>query len=263
MGEGLKVLFIGDIVGRPGRNAVVRCLPRLVSEHAPALVIANCENAAGGFGVTPDIATELLDYGIDVLTSGNHVWDKKEIYDYISGSSRLIRPANYPEGAPGSGAIVADAGAARVAVVNLSGRVFMGDLDCPFRAARSIVEGLRRETPVVIVDFHAETTSEKMALGWYLDGTVSAVIGTHTHVQTSDERVLPGGAAYITDAGMTGPMDSVIGMRRETVIERFLTGMPTRFEVASKGVELQGVLLTIDPAGGKALSIERIKERVD
>lgn len=258
--EELKVLFIGDIVGRPGRLAVRELLPRLVGNYSPDLVIANGENAAGGFGITPEIAEELKKLQVDVITSGNHIWDKKDIYDYIRSERRLLRPANYPAGAPGSGwGVYECAGGAKVAVVNLMGRVFMDCLECPFRVGSELVGKLREEAQVVIVDMHAETTSEKMALAWHLDGLASAVIGTHTHVQTSDERVLAGGTAFITDAGMTGPTESVIGMKKEIILERFLGQMPVRFDVATKGVELQGVVVTIGLGDGKARKIERIK----
>lgn len=255
-----KVLFIGDIVGKPGRLAVRELLPGLVGRLSPDIVIANGENSAGGFGITPEIADELFSLHVDVITTGNHVWDKREVYDYLSAEKRMLRPANYPPGAPGSGMGVYECpSGVKVAVVNLLGRVFMECVDCPFRAATDLVGKAREAAPVVIVDFHAETTSEKMALGWHLDGLASAVIGTHTHVQTSDERVLPGGTAFITDAGMTGPTESVIGVRKEIILDRFLKQMPARFEVASKSVELQGVVVTIGHESGRAVSIERIK----
>lgn len=261
MGNTAKILFIGDIIGKPGRNAISRLLEGLITGYEPDIVVANGENAAGGFGITPEIAEAIHGYGVDIITTGNHIWDRREIYEYISGDARLIRPANYPEGTPGAGSVVVEAASGvKVGVVNLSGRVFMGDVDCPFRVGRRVVDEVRKLTPVVLVDFHAETTSEKMAIGWYLDGTVSAVVGTHTHVQTSDERVLPGGTAYITDAGMTGPTDSVIGMKKDAIIEKFLTQMPRRFEVASRGLELQGVFVTADAEDGRATSIERIKK---
>lgn len=256
----VKILFIGDIVGRPGRIAVRECLPRLVGDLAPDIVVANGENAAGGFGITPDIAEELFKLGVDVITSGNHIWDKKEIYDYIRSEKKLLRPANYPEGAPGAGSVLFEcASGAKVGIVNLLGRVFMESVDCPFRAGRSLVQRLKAETPVVMVDMHAETTSEKTALAWHLDGMASAVIGTHTHVQTSDERVLPGGTAFIADAGMTGPTESVIGIKREIVVERFVTQMPVRFELAGRGVELQGAFMEVESSAGRAISIKRIK----
>ena len=256
-----KILFIGDIIGSPGRLAVRELLPKLIGAHNPDAVIANGENAAGGFGITPVIYEELISLEIDVVTSGNHIWDRKEIPDFLKfGGHMLIRPANYPEGAPGEGHTVFETTTGvKIGVVNLCGRVFMGNLDCPFRAGMELVEKLRKQTPVILVDMHAETTSEKAAMGWYLDGLASAVIGTHTHVHTADERILTNGTAYITDAGMTGPVNSVIGMKKEAILERFLTQMPVRFEVAAKDVELQGVLVTVDAATGKALKIERVK----
>lgn len=260
MEEVTKVLFIGDIIGRPGRIALRELLPKIVGELSPDLIIANGENAAGGFGITSEIAEEILSRQVNVITSGNHIWDKKEIYDYIKNEPRLIRPVNYPAGSPGLGWNVYEcASGVKVGVMSLMGRVFMDCLECPFRAGKEVASKIREKTPVIIVDMHAEATSEKAALANWLDGTVSAVIGTHTHVQTSDERVLPGGTAFITDAGMTGPVDSVIGMRKDIVIERFLTQMPVRFEVATKDVELQGVLVTINNSDGKAKKIERVK----
>jgi metallophosphoesterase (TIGR00282 family) len=263
MGEMTKVLFIGDVIGRPGRVALRELLPGLVGSSSPDIVIANGENAAGGFGITPEICEELKALQVDVITSGNHIWDRKEIYDYLKRDKRLIRPANYPEGAPGEGFTLFECGSGvKVGVLNLAGRVFMDNLDCPFRTGAEAVERLKGEARVIIVDIHAEATSEKAAMGSYLDGAVSAVIGTHTHVQTSDERVLPNGTAYITDAGMTGPTDSIIGMRKEGVLKRFLTQMPSKFEVASRGIELQGVLVTVGP-DGRALGIERIRRAMD
>ncbi|MEE8575115.1 MAG: TIGR00282 family metallophosphoesterase [Thermodesulfobacteriota bacterium] len=261
MSEQIKILFIGDIVGRPGRQAVRELLPRLKERLSPDMVIANGENAAGGFGLTPDIAEEIFSFGASVMTSGNHIWDKKEIYDYIDETPALIRPLNYPEGNPGVGSYVhTTSSGVRVAVVNLSGRVFLDELDCPFKAADTILEELAGKADIVFVDMHAEATSEKQAMGFYLDGRAAAVIGTHTHVQTSDEKILSGGTAYITDAGMTGPTHSVLGMKKEIVLERFLTRRPVRFEVAKSGVELQGVFVTVDSSTGRAVSIERIKE---
>jgi len=258
----LEVLFIGDIIGEPGRKAVRMQLQGLVEEYGPDLIIANGENAAGGFGITSEIADELLFLGIDVLTSGNHVWDKKEIEPYIAQQKRLIRPANYPEGNPGAGtAIVSTRKAGDVAILNLEGRVFMSNLDDPFRIADREIEKLKKHTPVVIIDFHAEATSEKIALAWHVDGKASAIIGTHTHVQTADERVLPGGTAFITDVGMTGPTDSVIGVKKEQAIARFLYQTPHRFEIARGPVHLCAVLLNIDEKTGKANSIERINIR--
>jgi len=256
-----KVLFIGDIIGRPGRIAVRELLPGLVGSYAPDIVIANGENAAGGFGLTPDIAEEVLALQVDVITTGNHVWDKREVYDYLDREKRVLKPANYPEGTPGVGwGVFECASGAKVGVVNLLGRVFTDSgVDCPFRAGKRLAEEIRKTTPVIIVDMHAETTSEKAAISFYLDGLASAVIGTHTHVQTSDEKVLAGGTAFITDAGMTGATDSIIGMRKEAIIEKFLTRMPVRFEVATKGVELQGVVVTVDAGSGRAVGIERLK----
>ena len=225
-------------------------------------VIANGENAAGGSGVTPKIADELFADGVNVLTSGDHIWKKPEIYDYLKISSKLIRPANYPEGAPGRGSTVVDIGGGRkIGVVNLVGRVFMEAVDCPFVKAKEEIDKIRKETPVIIVDLHAEATSEKIAMGWYLDGLVSAVVGTHTHVQTADEKILPAGTAYITDCGMTGPFDSVIGRKKEQILMRFLTQLPTRFEMATDGVEMHGIIVEINDSTGKAVSIERVQKK--
>jgi hypothetical protein len=255
----LKALFIGDIIGEPGRKLVRAQLRGLIEKYAPDLVLANGENAAGGFGITPDIADELLFLGIDVLTSGNHVWDKKEIEPYLEKKGRLIRPANYPEGNSGFGSvIVSTRSAGDAAVLNLEGRVFMSNLDDPFRIAEREIEKLKKQTQVVIIDFHAEATSEKIALAWHLDGKASAVVGTHTHVQTADERILPQGTAFITDVGMTGPSDSVIGVKKEQAIARFLYQTPHRFEIPKGPVHLDAVLIDIDSATGKANTIERI-----
>ncbi len=255
----VKVLFIADIVGKPGRQAVSQELHRLVDRYTIDIVIANGENAAGGFGITEETAKELFGLGIHLLTSGNHIWDKKDALDYINREEKLIRPANYPAGAPGRGsAVIQTAAGISIAVLNLEGRVFMNPLECPFRSADKELERLRKITPVVVVDFHAEATSEKMALGAYLDGRVSAVLGTHTHVQTADERLLPGGTAYITDVGMTGSFDSVIGIRKELAVEKFLSQLPVRFEVAKKDIRINCVAIEIDEISGKALSIERV-----
>jgi 2',3'-cyclic-nucleotide 2'-phosphodiesterase len=255
----MNVLMVGDIFGDSGRAALAKLLPRLRQQHAIDVAVVNIENAAGGFGVTPQIARTVLEAGgVDVLTSGNHIWDKKEIIPYIGKENLLLRPANFPVGTPGSGYITVKAGPHRVAVLNLMGRVFMNPIDCPFRKADEIVAELRRETPVVLVDMHAEATSEVMALGWYLDGRVSAVVGTHRHVQTSDERILPGGTAYITDLGMTGPVDSVIGVDKDIIIQRFLTQMPIRFEPAKGPAALRGVVIAVDPDTGRATSIQRL-----
>lgn len=255
----VNILFIGDIVGRPGREAVTRQLHRLVDRYRADLVIANGENAAGGFGVTEDTARDLFADGIHLLTSGNHIWDKRDSYGFIQKESRLLRPANYPEGSPGRGCTVIDTpGGIKVGVLNLEGRVFMNNLESPFLVADREIRKLSEETKVIFVDFHAEATSEKIALAWYLDGRVSAVVGTHTHVQTADERILPGGTAFLTDVGMTGGFESVIGIRKEEAIERFLTLLPTKFEVAKKDIRLNGVAVTVDENTGNATFIERI-----
>lgn len=260
----MKILFIGDVVGRAGRLALADRLGRLIDIHQVDLVVANGENAAAGFGLTLDVARDLFDAGVDVLTSGNHIWDKKEILGYLDQQSALLRPANYPPGTPGRGSgIYATSAGIEVGIMNLEGRVFMAALDCPFRAADLLVEELRRRTPIILVDFHAEATSEKVALGYYLDGRVSAVVGTHTHVQTADERILPGGTAYITDAGMTGSRDAVIGIRKELAIERFLTQLPVRFEVAKRDPVLCGVLFTVDEETGRATGVQRVLEEFD
>ncbi len=256
----MKLLFIGDIVGRPGRDLVRKHLKALAAAQAVDLVIANGENAAGGAGITRDNAKEIFGAGVDVITSGNHVWDKREALEFIVSEPRLIRPANYPEGTPGLGSCVALArNGVRVGVVNVMGRVFLQAIDDPFRAATREIARVKQDgAQVVLVDIHAETTSEKAALSWYLDGQVAAVIGTHTHVQTADERILPGGTACLTDVGMTGPHDGVIGMDRVAVIARFVTGLPGRFEPASGDVRLHGVTITVDPETGKATAIERV-----
>jgi len=260
----VKLLFIGDIIGKPGRQAVSRELHRLVDRFMVDLVIANGENAAGGFGITEETANDLFKCGIDVLTSGNHIWDKKESVGFVNREERLLRPANYPEGAPGRGSgIFTTAGGARVAVLNLEGRVFMNNLECPFRTADREIARLQTETPIILVDFHAEATSEKTSLGWYLDGRVSALIGTHTHIQTADERILPGGTAYLTDAGMTGSTDSVIGVRKEEAITKFLSQLPTKFEVAKNNLRLNAVAVTVDEVSGNAVSVERINISCD
>lgn len=256
----MKVLVIGDIMGEPGRRAVERRLPKLVAQHNIDLVIANGENIAGGFGITPELAHELFEWGASVITTGNHAWDKREIMEYIRHEPRLLRPANYPDGVPGKGSIVVEtAGGERLAVLHLMGRVFMPTLDCPFQAARREIAKLKLETSAIVVDMHAEATSEKMAMGYFLDGEVSAVVGTHTHVQTADEQMLPKGTAYLTDIGMTGPVHSVIGVKKELVIEKFLTGMPRRFEVASGPAVFCAALIELDGTLGKAVGIQRLR----
>jgi len=260
--EMLKILFIGDIVGNPGRDIVSRLVPVLRREMHLDFVLANAENAAGGSGLTPKVTTELLSSGIDGLTSGDHIWKKREILDFIDQEPRLLRPINYPEGAPGKGsALFTNSKGKKIGVINVLGRVFMQALDCPFKTTRSAVQELQKSTKVILVDMHAEATSEKIALGWFLDGKVSAVVGTHTHVQTADEKILPQGTAYITDVGMCGPFDSVIGRRKEDVIPRFLSGVPLRFEVATEDIRLEGVLLEIDEETGQAHSIQRLQRK--
>jgi 2',3'-cyclic-nucleotide 2'-phosphodiesterase len=254
-----RLLFVGDIVGRPGRELVRRGLPAIVARHGIDCVIANGENAAAGFGITPDIADDLFEYGVHVITGGNHTWDKKEILPYFAQQPRLIRPANLPAGAPGKGRVVTRASnGVRVAVINVMGRVFMTAIDDPFRVVLDEIAAARAETPVIFVDFHAEATSEKVAMGWHLDGRVTAIVGTHTHVQTADERVLPQGTAYLTDVGMTGPHDSVIGVERAAVVQRFLTAMPQRFDTATENPRLSAVLIDADEATGKATAIARL-----
>jgi len=256
----VKLLFIGDIVGRPGRDLVKRAVRPLVREYGLDMVVANGENAAAGAGITRENAEDIFKAGVHVITGGNHIWDKKDIIDYIGREPRLLRPANYPPGTPGRGATIAraDDGTA-VGVLNVMGRVFLSTIDDPFAVAEREVAALRDQgASVILVDMHAETTSEKIAISWFLDGRVSAVIGTHTHVQTADERILPGGTACLTDAGMTGPHDGVIGMDRAGVLARFRTGMPTRFEPAAGDARLNGVIVTADPSTGRATAIERV-----
>lgn len=252
-------MFLGEIIGKPGRQAIAERLPGLIQEHQVDLVLANAENAAGGFGITAAVAEGLFTLGIDLLTSGNHIFDQKEAEGYLRKEQRILRPANYPEGVPGFGSALLERNGILVGVVNLQGRVFMPPLDCPFQVGQREVERLRQKTPIIIVDLHAEATAEKLAFAWHFAGKVSAVIGTHTHVQTADERILPGGTAFITDVGMVGPRDSVIGMEKEGSIERFLTQMPKRFKVASGPVELCAVVVEIDERDGRAQAIYRLK----
>jgi len=256
----MRVLAIGDIVGRPGRRILASRLPALRKELDVDFIVANAENAAGGVGITADIGQELLALGIDLLTMGNHAWGKREAYEFLDNEPRIIRPANYPDGAPGRGwTVVRSRSGVPVGVGNLGGRVFfLSGLDCPFRTALTMVEEMGKTAKVILVDFHAEATSEKVAMGHHLDGRVSAVFGTHTHVQTADARVLPGGTAYITDLGMTGPVDSVIGIKKDIVIERFLTQLPSRFEVATGPAMLCGALFDIDESCGRALSTRAV-----
>lgn len=254
----MRILMIGDIVGRPGRKAVKETLMTIRQELKLDAIIANGENAAGGNGITADIGADLFEYGVDVLTMGNHVWDKREAVSYINKEIRIVRPANYPPGSPGRGAGIYHVGGYTIGVINLSGRVYLSTLDCPFRLADELLQTVRNETQIIIVDFHAEATSEKVALGWYLDGRVSAVLGTHTHIQTADERILPQGTAYISDVGMTGPRNSVLGVKTELVLEKFTTQMPVRFEVADGPYQFNAVVIDIDEITGVATNIERI-----
>ncbi|MEW5806293.1 MAG: TIGR00282 family metallophosphoesterase [Acidobacteriota bacterium] len=255
----MNILLIADIVGKSGRRIVRQKLPKLIDRHAIDFIIANVENAAGGFGITPKIADELFSFNIDCLTSGNHIFDRKEIIPYLARQEKLLRPINYPEPAPGSGVYIGvSRNGMRVAVLNIMGRVFIDSYDCPFRTADHALEQIGKRADVRIIDFHAEATSEKIAFGWYMDGRVAAVIGTHTHVQTADERILPGGTAFISDAGMTGPFDSVIGIEKELAIERLLTQRPVKFETATRNVKLQAVLVGLDENTGLSIDIQRL-----
>lgn len=257
--KALKLLFIGDIVGRPGRNIIKENLRNLIEENNVDFVIANGENAAGGNGITKKIAEELFDAGINFFTMGNHVWDNKEIFSFIDTEERIIRPLNYPPGAPGKGSnIIEIKNNLKIGIINISGRTFMQALDCPFRTCAEEIEKINKITNIIVVDFHAEATSEKQAMGWFLDGKVSLVVGTHTHVQTADERILPKGTAYITDVGMTGAYDSILGIDKDEVIKKFLNQLPARFEVASGRAQLNSVLVEIDEITGLAISIKRL-----
>lgn len=259
----IRILFIGDIIGSPGRKAVSELLPGLKKKEKIDFVLANGENAAGGLGLTPKVAEQLFSYGIDALTSGNHIWDKKDIFETLVKDHRIVRPANYPEGVIGFGSTVISGQGKKLGIINLAGRVFMRELDCPFRSSLREIESLKDKAKIIVVDMHAEATSEKIAMGWYLDGKVSAVIGTHTHVQTADERILPHGTAYITDIGMTGSFNSVIGVKTDIILERFLTQMPVHLEVAKEDVALQGTVIEADEDTGKAVSIKRINIKLD
>ena len=257
----MNILLIGDIVGQPGRNAIKELLPKLKETHNIEFTLANGENTAGGNGLTPKLSEELFSYGIDVITSGDHIWKNKEILKIIDQDSRILRPANYPSGAPGRGhEVFLTTVGNKVGIINLMGRVFMAPLDCPFKAATKIVNELSPRTSTILIDFHAEATSEKIAMGWHLDGRVSCVAGTHTHVPTRDHRILPCGTAYVTDLGMVGSQDSVIGVEKEPVLRRFLTQMPARFEPAKDNVWLYGVVVSIDPETGRATFIKPISE---
>ncbi|WP_374721474.1 TIGR00282 family metallophosphoesterase [Peribacillus tepidiphilus] len=255
----MKLLFIGDVVGSPGREMVKEYLPKLKEKYKPHTIIINGENSAAGRGITNKIYRQLMEWGANAITLGNHAWDNKEIFEFIEEAKYMVRPANFPKGTPGKGLIFIKWNTIEVAVINLQGRTFMPPLDCPFKTAEHLVEEARKRTNIIFVDFHAEATSEKQALGWYLDGKVSAIVGTHTHVQTADERILPNGTAYITDVGMTGPYDGILGMNRDPIIYKFISSLPARFEVPKEGrTQLSGVLLDIDEKCGKAKKIERI-----
>ncbi|MDE2572373.1 MAG: TIGR00282 family metallophosphoesterase [bacterium] len=262
--QSFNLLLVGDVVGSPGRETLKRCLPELRERFEIHACIANGENIAGGFGLTVSTVEEAFASGVDFLTSGNHVWDKRDYRDQLAGSERIIRPANYPEGAPGNGYGIIEAHGRRVAVVNVMGRVFMPDTDDPFRIARRLVEDLRQTTPIIVVDVHAEATSEKVALAFHLDGLASAVFGTHTHVQTADERILDGGTAFITDVGMSGPSDSVIGMDKKIVLERFLMGTGERFAVAKTSPrQFCALVVNLDPESGRAVGLHRVFQRYE
>ncbi|MEA3297759.1 MAG: TIGR00282 family metallophosphoesterase [candidate division Zixibacteria bacterium] len=252
------ILFIADVCGKAGRQVCSHMVKPLREKYGIDYVITNVENAAGGFGITPEMSRKAFSYGIDMQTSGNHIWDRVDIVDYIGGRPKLLRPANYPMGVPGAGSWVDTVGNVKVCVINLMGRTYMKDIDCPFRAAVREINKLSDDTKIIFVDMHAEATSEKQAMLYYLDGKVSAVIGSHTHVQTADDQITKRGTAYITDAGMTGPHDSIIGMQKGPALGRFLTGMPKRFSTATDDVKLSGVLIKVDPANGSAQSIERL-----
>jgi 2',3'-cyclic-nucleotide 2'-phosphodiesterase len=255
----MRLVFIGDIVGNVGRETVKRLMPWLHEKYRPNIVIANGENAAGGRGINAAITRELFEWGVHGITMGNHTWDNREIFEFIDDEPRMVRPANLPPGTPGRGAMIVKAGGKELAVVNLIGRTFLPPTDDPFRAADELLAELRKKTKNILVDFHAEATSEKIAMGWYLDGRASLVVGTHTHVQTNDNRILPEGTAYVTDAGMTGPRDGVLGMEKESVIRKFMTGLPSRFNVAEGKWVLNGVFVDIDEATGKAQNVQLIR----
>lgn len=256
----MRIMMVGDVVGKAGRLATQEWLPILKEQHSVDFVIVNGENAAGGIGITPDIASGLLDReGVNVVTLGNHAWGKREIYSYLDQQPRLLRPANYPPGAPGQGHGLYQVGGLLVGVIAMQGRTFMEPVDDPFRSIDEILLTMLKKTRIIVIDFHAEATSEKQAFGWHVDGKVSAVIGTHTHVQTADERILTQGTAYLTDVGMTGPIDSIIGMRKDIVLPKFVSGLPARFEVADGEYQLNAVLVDVDPVTGMALDIQRIQ----
>lgn len=255
----MKILFIGDVVGSPGRKTLHQYLPQLKKEYRPTITVINGENSAGGKGITEKIYRNFLSWGIQAITLGNHAWNRREIFSFIDDAKYLLRPANFPKNNPGQGMIFVNVNGQKVALINLQGRTFMPTIDDPFRKVDELIELAKQKTNIIFIDFHAEATSEKQALAWYVDGRVSAVVGTHTHVQTADERILPEGTGYITDVGMTGPYDSIIGVEREAVIKRFLTQLPVRFEVDESGrTQLNGIFIKIDPTTGKTTHLERI-----
>ncbi len=256
----MRILFFGDIVGSSGRTALENYIVKIKEKYRPHMVIVNGENAAGGRGINEKIVKQFFQLGVNAITMGNHIWDQKEIFDFIDDYKNLIRPANFPDSAPGNGYTIISFNQHKIAIINIQGRTFLPPLDCPFLRVKQIIEKVRKETNNIIVDFHAEATSEKQAMGWYLDGLVSAVVGTHTHVQTGDERILPKGTAYITDIGMVGAYDGILGMKRESVIEKFITALPQRFEVDDYGrMQINAVYIDIDLDTGKAKKIERIR----
>lgn len=257
----MKILILGDIVGRPGRRILREKLPKIRKDYSADFVIANGENSAGGNGITEKIAQELFISGVDFLTMGNHIWDNKDIFNFIDSETRMTRPANYPPDTPGKGHQIITIDNFTVGILNISGRTFMNPLDCPFRIANDKIEKLKQHTNIIIVDFHAEATSEKIAMGLFLDGRVSAVVGTHTHVQTADNRILPKGTAYITDLGMTGPINSILGVESNKIVKKFITQLPVRFKVATGPAQVNGVLIEIDKQSGEAVSIDRINIR--
>lgn len=254
----MRILFVGDVVGSPGRQMIQDYVPKLKKKYSPTVTIINGENAAGGRGITEKIYRSFLEAGAQAVTLGNHAWDNREVFEFIDDAKYIVRPANFPEGTPGKGLIFLNSNGVEIAVINLQGRTFLPPLDCPFKKVDELIAQAKKRTSIIFIDFHAEATSEKQALGWYVDGRATAVVGTHTHVQTADNRILPGGTAYITDVGMTGPYDGILGMERGAVLKKFLTALPVRFEVAEGRTQLSAVLIDVNPSTGKASRIERV-----
>lgn len=254
----MRILFVGDVVGSSGRQMIQDYVPKLKKKYSPTVTIINGENAAGGRGITEKIYRSFLEAGAQAVTLGNHAWDNREIFEFIDNAKYLVRPANFPEGTPGKGLVFLNCNGIEVAIINLQGRTFLPPLDCPFKKVDDLIAQAKKRTSIIFIDFHAEATSEKQALGWYVDGRATAVVGTHTHVQTADNRILPNGTAYITDVGMTGPYDGILGMERGAVLKKFLTALPVRFEVAEGRTQLSAVLIDVNPSTGKASRIERI-----